>query len=297
MYDSIIIGSGIAGITAAIYLKRANKKILLIERDIPGGQINKTSKIDNYPGYIGDGATLVSKMLEQLKAHDIKIQYGNVIDIENNGETKKVKTEDNEYLTKTIVLATGRVPRKQNLENEEKLTGKGVSYCASCDGYFYKGEDIVVQGGGNSALEESLLLSSLANTVTIVHRKDYFTADQILIDEIKKRDNIKIKYNSTIKELIEENGFLSAIKLDNDEIIKTKALFIYIGLIPSSYFVSKLGINTEKDYVLVNEKMETNIKGIYACGDIIKKDIYQLVTAASEGATAAINVIKYIKEL
>lgn len=297
MYDSIIIGAGIAGITSAIYLKRANKKILIIERNIPGGQITKTSRIDNYPGFIGDGATFANVMLEQLKLHDIKINYENVIDIINEEKVKKVKTENGEYLASTVIIATGRVPRKQNFDNEEKLTGKGVSYCASCDGYFYRNEDVVVQGGGNSALEESLLLSNIAKTVTIIHRKNQFTADQILIDEVNKRDNIKVIYNSVIEELIEDNGVLSAIKLNNNQIIKTKALFIYIGLIPSSYFTSKLGIKTEKDYIIVNDKMETSIKGIFACGDIIKKELYQLVSAASEGATAAINVIKYIKEL
>lgn len=297
MYDSIIIGAGIAGITSAIYLKRANKKILIIERNIPGGQITKTSRIDNYPGFIGDGATFANVMLEQLKLHDIKINYENVIDIINEEKVKKVKTENGEYLASTVIIATGRVPRKQNFDNEEKLTGKGVSYCASCDGYFYRNEDVVVQGGGNSALEESLLLSNIAKTVTIIHRKNQFTADQILIDEVNKRDNIKVIYNSVIEELIEDNGVLSAIKLNNNQIIKTKALFIYIGLIPSSYFTSKLGIKTEKDYIIVNDKMETSIKGIFACGDIIKKELYQLVSAASEGATAAINVIKYIKKL
>ena len=297
MYDSIIIGAGIAGITSAIYLKRANKKILIIERNIPGGQITKTSRIDNYPGFIGDGATFANVMLEQLKLHDIKINYEKVIDIINEEKVKKVKTENGEYLASTVIIATGRVPRKQNFDNEEKLTGKGVSYCASCDGYFYRKEDVVVQGGGNSALEESLLLSNIAKTVTIIHRKNQFTADQILIDEVNKRDNIKVIYNSVIEELIEDNGVLSAIKLNNNQIIKTKALFIYIGLIPSSYFTSKLGIKTEKDYIIVNDKMETSIKGIFACGDIIKKELYQLVSAASEGATAAINVIKYIKEL
>ena len=279
MYDSIIIGAGIAGITSAIYLKRSNKKILLIESNMPGGQINKTSRIDNYPGYLGDGPTLVLKMLEQLKKLGIEITYGN------------------EYKTSTIIIATGREPRKPDLKNLDKLVGHGVSYCASCDGYFYKNKDVIVQGGGNSALEESLLLSDIVKTVTIVHRKDKFTADQILIDEVNKKQNINIKYNSTIQELIESNGILTGIKLDTGEILNASALFIYIGLIPTSYFLSKLGLKTQDNYIIVNDKMETSIKGIYACGDIIKKDIYQLVTAASEGATSAINVIKYIKGL
>lgn len=297
MYDSIIIGSGIAGITAAIYLKRANKNILLIERNIPGGQINKTSRIDNYPGFSGDGATFSSKLLQQLKNLEIKITYGNVIDISETEGIKKVKTEKDEYITKTIIVATGREPRKQNLLNEDKLTGKGVSYCASCDGYFYKNEDVVVQGGGSSALEESLLLSNIARTVTIIHRRDKFTGEQVLIDKVNKKENIKVIFNSNIIELEETGGKLSGVKLDNGKILKTKALFIYIGLVPTSYFVSKLNIKSEDNYIIVDDKMQTNIKGIYACGDIIKKDIYQLVTAAAEGATAAINVIKYIKEL
>lgn len=297
MYDSIIIGAGIAGITSAIYLKRSNKKILLIESKMPGGQINKTSRIDNYPGYLGDGPTLVLKMLEQLKKLGIEITYGNVVDIENQEKYKIVKTNNCEYKTSTIIIATGREPRKPDLKNLDKLVGHGVSYCASCDGYFYKNKDVIVQGGGNSALEESLLLSDIVKTVTIVHRKDKFTADQILIDEVNKKQNINIKYNSTIQELIESNGILTGIKLDTGEILNASALFIYIGLIPTSYFLSKLGIKTQDNYIIVNDKMETSIKGIYACGDIIKKDIYQLVTAASEGATSAINVIKYIKGL
>ena len=219
MYDSIIIGAGIAGITSAIYLKRSNKKILLIENNMPGGQINKTSRIDNYPGYLGDGPTLVSKMLEQLKKLDIEITYGNVVDIENKEKYKIVKTNNCEYETSTIIIATGREPRKPDLKNLDKLVGHGVSYCASCDGYFYKNKDVIVQGGGNSALEESLLLSDIAKTVTIVHRKDKFTADQILIDEVNEKQNVNIKYNSTIQELIESNGILTGIKLDTDEIL------------------------------------------------------------------------------
>ena len=187
MYDSIIIGAGIAGITSAIYLKRSNKKILLIESNMPGGQINKTSRIDNYPGYLGDGPTLVLKMLEQLKKLGIEITYGNVVDIENQEKYKIVKTNNCEYKTSTIIIATGREPRKPDLKNLDK----------------YK--DVIVQGGGNSALEESLLLSDIVKTVTIVHRKDKFTADQILIDEVNKKQNINIKYNSTIQELIESN--------------------------------------------------------------------------------------------
>lgn len=295
IYDSVIIGAGIAGITSAIYLKRANKKILLLESNMPGGQINKTSRIDNYPGFTGDGTSLSEKLLRQLDSLDIQITYGNVVDIENKQTTKLVSTTKEKYETKTVIIATGRQPRKQNLDNEDKLLGYGLSYCASCDGYFYKDQDVAVLGGGNSALEESLLLSKIASTVTIIHRRESFSGDEMLIEEVKQQPNIKIKYNTTVKELIPNENKLSQIKLDNGEIIDVKALFVYIGLVPTTYFVSKLNMKTNNNYIVVNEKMETSIRGIYACGDIIKKDIYQLVTAASEGATAAMNVIKYTK--
>ncbi|MCM1370467.1 MAG: NAD(P)/FAD-dependent oxidoreductase [Clostridium sp.] len=295
MYDSIIIGSGIAGMTAAIYLRRSNKKILLLEKDLAGGQIIKSSSIQNYPGFLGNGSELLEKLLAQLKYLNIEITHGNAVDIESQQDKKIVKTEKQSYETKTVVIATGRIPRKQNLKNLEKLTGHGVSYCASCDAFFYRDEDVIVQGGGNSSLEESLLLSDVAKTVTIIHRRDEFTAEPILIDQVMKKKNIKIKFNRIIEELLEENGRLKGIKLDDGEIIDGKALFIYIGLNPATNFLNKLGIKTENDYIIVDKDMKTSIDGIYACGDIIKKDLYQLVTAASDGAIAAVNIIKYIK--
>lgn len=295
MFDCIIIGSGIAGMTAAIYLKRSNKNILLLEKSTPGGQMNKTHLIENYPGFIGSGPELSEITFKQIQNLDINYKYGNVIEIIDNIDFKIVKTDIEEYKTKTIIIASGRVPKKQGLENEDKLLNRGVSYCANCDGFFYKDKNVAVQGGGNSALEESLLLSDLCKSVTIIHRGDTFRADQILIDKINERKNIKFKMNSTILRLIEKDERLNQIELSNKEIIDVEGLFIYIGSVPENTFLENIEIEKENNYIVVNNKMETSIKGIYACGDIIKKDVYQISTAVGEGATAAINVIKNVK--
>lgn len=294
MFDCIIIGSGIAGMTAAIYLKRANKNVLLLEKSTPGGQINKTHLIENYPGFIGSGPELSEITFKQIKGLNINYKYGNVLEIINENDYKIIKTDIEEYQARTIIIATGRVPKKQGLKNEEELLNRGISYCANCDGHFYKGKDIAVQGGGNSALEESLLLSDLCKSVTIIHRNSEFKADQILIDKIKEKSNVYYKMNCTISRLIEKDNKLSQIELNNQELLDVEGLFIYIGSIPDAYFLDNINIEKDNNYIVVNNKMETNIKGIYACGDIIKKDVYQVSTAVGEGAIAAINVIKNI---
>lgn len=294
VFDSIIIGAGISGVTASIYLKRANLNILLLDKEYIGGQIVKTSIIENYPGIEStDGASFALKLDKQIKSLDIKYKMETVLDIIDKNEYKEVITNKNTYQTKTVLIATGRIPRKLGLKKEKELIGKGISYCATCDGYFYKDKDIAIIGGGNSALEAALYLKNICKSVTVINRSSKLRADQYLIE---KCNDINILYNIKITELIEEDNKLVGLKLKDDQELIIDGLFVYIGMVPTLTFVDNLNLETYNDYIVVNDKMETNIKGIYASGDIIEKEMYQIITAASEGAIAANQIKKYVNE-
>lgn len=297
-YDLIIIGSGIAGITAAIYAKRSNLNVLMIEKSAPGGLLNKIDKINNYPGYKEiTGPELAGKLFEQLQELNVEIKYEEVINIELENEMRKVETKNNDYYTKSILIATGRTPKKIGLQNEDSLYGKGLSNCALCDANFFKGKDVAVVGGGNSALSEALYLANIVNKVYLIHRRDTFNADYSLIEQVNKKDNIEIVYNANVTNINTENNIVSSITLDNDRKINVSGVFVYIGFVPGINFIERLGITNDKGYIMTNGFGETKIPGIYAAGDIIEKQIYQLVTAASEGAIAAININSYCKTM
>ena len=288
IYDCIIVGSGIAGMSSAIYLKRANKDILLLESYMPGGQINNTSNVENYPGFTKiDGPTLVMNLHDQINSMEIPLKYEKVINI-NKEDNFIVETNKEKYLTKNIILATGRTPNKLGIE--EEFIGKGVSYCALCDGNLYKNEEIVVVGGGNSAFEESLYLSKICKKVTILNRSDKLKASMILQEEVSKQNNIEVIYNCSIEKINSENNKIVSVSTNKGDINCT-GIFIYIGLTPNLDYIN-LDLEKENNYIIVDNKMKTNIEGIYACGDIIKKDVYQIITAASEGAIAATSIIR-----
>lgn len=290
--DCIIIGAGIAGMTAAIYLKRSNVNTLIIEKEMPGGQLNKIDLINNYPGFSNiNGTDLALNIYNQITLLDIDYQYGDVQEIIDKKEFKIVKTDKKEYTCRNVIIASGRNPRRLDISNENELTGKGISYCAVCDGPLYRGKDVAVVGGGNSALQEALYLSDICNSVIIIHHNQNLRADQSLIEKVKNTDNITLKYDSVVKTLISNNNKITSIELENKERINIDGLFVYIGSVPNTSFIKKLPINMDDKYIIVDNNMSTNIKGIYACGDVIKKDLYQLVTAASEGAIVA-NAIK-----
>lgn len=271
--------------TAAIYLKRADKNVVIVEKEMPGGQINKTSNVGNYPGFKDiDGPSLVTDIYDQIKSLNIPVIFDEVIDIKD-GDKKTIVLKNKEITSDGIIIATGRVPRKLGLENEEELVGHGISYCALCDGFFFKGKDVCVVGGGNSALEESLYLSHLCQKVTILNRSDKLRADDYLIDQVEKADNIEILYNSTVGKINKDVNLKSVIV--NNQEIKCDGLFIYIGLEPKTDFLKNLAIETDNGYIIVDKDMKTNLKKIYACGDTIKKNVYQIITAAGEGAIAA----------
>lgn len=292
-FDCIIIGAGVAGTTASIYLKRWNFNILLLEKNMPGGIISNTSIIENYPGIKKiDGSTFAMNLYEQIKELDINYKYGNASEITKKNNLFIVNTDLGNYQTKSIIIATGRTPRKLNLENEDKLIGNGISYCATCDGLLYKDKEVCVVGGGNSALEESLYLSKICKKITIINRSSKLRADEILIEKVKNTANIEVMYNSNIIKLKEKQNKLTNIIIKKENETKEllcHGLFIYIGFEPIIPNVPNLKLND--NYIVVDEKMQTNIDNICACGDIIKKDLYQIITAAGEGATAA-NTIK-----
>ena len=284
MYDIIIVGMGISGITAAIYAKRSNKKVLIIDKGMPGGLLNSIDKISNYPGLIDiTGPDFAEKLLEQVKSLDIPYVLEEVINLDLDGEEKIIKTTNNEYKTKKVILAMGRKPKYLGLDNEKDLLGHGLSTCAMCDAFFYKDKDIAVVGTGNSALQETLYLSNIANKIYLINRRDGFRGEEMLVEEVKNNSKIEIIYNANIKNMNEVDGKLKSITLDNGNSIDVSGVFIYIGYRPATEIVDKK-ILDENGYVIVNENLETPIKNVYAIGDVIKKDVYQLVTATSDGA-------------
>ena len=301
-YDVAIIGAGPAGVTAAIYAKRAELNCCIIEKEMPGGQINKTSTIENYPGFIEiSGPDFASKLMEQMNSLNIKQIYSEVIEIENSEEEKIIKLKNGkEIKTKSIILAVGRKPKKMQNDGFNDLEGKGISFCSLCDGNLYKNEDVSIIGAGNSALEESLYLSDICSTVTIINRADDLRGDKVLIEKVKQKENIKIINNATVEKFNAEDNILESVTIKEKEKLKelkTKACFIFIGYEPDTNFLKKLEILDEKGYIIVDNQKRTPLKGIYAAGDVVKKDAFQIVTAVSDGALAAVTCIKDMKEV
>ena len=301
-YDVAIIGAGPAGVTAAIYAKRAELNCCVIEKEMPGGQLNKTSTIENYPGFVEiSGPDFSSKLMEQMNSLDIKQIYSEVIDIEKNEEDKIIKLKNGqELIAKSIILAVGRRPKKMQNDGFNDLEGKGISFCSLCDGNLYKNEDVSIIGAGNSALEEALYLSDICSTVTIINRADDLRGDKVLIEKVKQKENIKIINNSTVEKFNSEDNILESVTIKQKEELKelkTKACFIFIGYEPDTNFLKKLEILDEKGYIIVDNQKRTPLKGIYAAGDVVKKDAFQIVTAVSDGALAAVSCIKDMKEV
>lgn len=299
-YEVVVVGCGPAGITSAIYLKRANINVCIIEKSAPGGQLNKSSTIENYPGFTKiTGPELAYNFYNQINNLNISFINEEVIEIIDKKDYKIVKTNKQEITCKGVILALGRRPRTFDNNNIRSLEGKGVSYCSICDGPLFKGEDVSIIGGGNSALEEALFLSDICKSVTIIHRRDIFRGDKILIDKVLNKDNIKVLYNSVVVKFNKENDILESIDInENGKIINltVKACFIFIGYVPATSFLDNLDILDEKGYIKTDKNLRTDIPFIYACGDTINKNVYQIVTATGEGATAAISFINDYSE-
>lgn len=294
-YDVIVVGSGPAGITSAIYLKRANINVCIMEKSAPGGQLNKSSTIENYPGFEKiTGPELAYNFYEQILKLDIPFINEEVIKIEDKTSYKIVETNKKTYACKGIILALGRKPRSFDNKNVSLLEGKGVSYCSLCDGPLFKNQDVSIIGGGNSALEESLYLADICKSVTIINRRDVLRGDKMLVDKVLKKDNINILYNSEVVEFNKQDDFLESLLINTNgklNKLEVKACFIFIGYVPATDFLSNLDILDEKGYIKTDKNLKTDIPFIYACGDTINKQVYQIVTATGEGAVSAISFI------
>lgn len=304
LYDVLIIGAGPAGMTAAVYASRANLKVGMIEKGAPGGQMINTAEIENYTGFETiTGPDLAMKMFEHTQKTGAEYLYGQVSSIEDNGNYKTVNTDEgNQYQTKAVIIATGTKNRPVGAPGEMELAGRGISWCAICDGAFYKDREVAVIGGGNSAVEEGIYLASICSKVSVIHRRDALRADKTLQDRAFKLDNVEFVWDSYIESFNDDNGKLGSITVKNKHTnelkeVKAEGAFIYVGLDPVTDFLKDLDVLDERNYILVNKEMETKVPGIFGAGDVVNKDLRQVVTAAGDGAVAAQNAIKYIEGL
>lgn len=287
MAKCVVIGAGPAGMSAALYLKRAGIDVLIIEKDVPGGEMLKTNKIENYLGFTEiDGGELALKMNAQLKNLGISIVKDKVLKVSKEDKFK-IETEKDSLLADYVIVATGRVPRKLGLKDEDKLLNRGISYCAVCDGAFYRNLDVAVIGGGDSALTEALYLADLCHKVYVVARKDLRASD-VLKSRIKAKDNIIVLKNVEVVGL-DYDYSLSQVRLSDGEKLSVSGMFIAIGGVPILDFLD-FDLETVNGYIKTNEHMESNVKGLYAVGDVRYKDFYQIITAASDGAIAALSI-------
>lgn len=293
MYDLIVIGMGIGGITAGIYAKRGNLKVLLIDKGAPGGMLNNIEQVSNYPGLINiKGADFSKQLYDQVKDLGIECKFEEVIELKVEEDVKKVITTRGEYTTNNVIIATGTKPKYLGLDNEKDLLGRGISTCATCDGAFYKDKEVAVVGSGNSALQESLYLAKVCSKVYILNRKTGFKGEDILVDKVKNTPNIEIIYEVNIKEYNEVDGKINSVVLDNGTMLNVAGVFIYIGYKPNTDMFKDLNITNMDGHIIVDENYETDIEGVYAIGDVVKKDIYQLVTAANDAIYAVSNISK-----
>ena len=288
MTRCVIIGAGPGGMSAALYLKRAGIDTIIIEKEVPGGEMLKTNAIENYLGFENiSGGDLALKMSNQIKDLGIKIIRDKVIKV-TFLDKFKVECLNSNYDCDYVIVATGRVPRKLGIKGEDELIGKGVSYCAVCDGAFYRGKDVCVIGGGDSALTEALYLSDLCSKVYVIVRRELSASEDLKI-KVKKRDNIIILKNVSVSEL-EYDDNLSKIILSDGKNILADGMFVAIGGTPNFDFLDGFDIKTINGYIVTNDKMESNIKGLYAVGDVRYKDYYQIITAVCDGTVAALSI-------
>jgi thioredoxin reductase (NADPH) len=302
--DVIVIGGGPAGLTAALYAARAAASPLVLIGEAVGGQAATTHEIENYPGFpegVG-GSALAQQMQAHAERFGAKISFELVTGVDFKVHPFKVRTRMQEYRAKTVIVSTGSSPRKLGVPGEKEYSGHGVSYCATCDGYFFKDKDVVVVGGGNSALDESLFLARLVNSIKIVHRRDELRADPILQERASAQDKIEFVWNSVVEEILGENGEANAVRVRNvqsDEVstIETGGVFVYIGHLPNTeVFREQLELD-EFGYIVTDRRQHTSVPGVFAAGDVQDAVFRQIVTAAGTGSAAAIEAIRYLDEL
>lgn len=302
IYDTVIIGAGPGGMTAASYAARAGLKVLVLEGLIPGGQMGTTFEVENYPGMnnVLSGAELAMDFEGQAKKFGAEIAFERAEKVDFSKELKVITTDSGEVKAKTVVLAMGAKPRKLKIPGEEKFSGMGVSYCATCDGAFYKGKDTVVAGGGDTALEDAIFLSKYCNRVYLVHRRDKFRAAYALEKRVREIQNIELVLCANVIEIKGDKKVSSVVVKSNDgEITEIQAdgIFVAVGTEPGGEEITAEVKKNQAGYIVTDEKMQTSVKGVYAVGDIREKELRQIVTAAADGAIAAHMISKYLEEI
>jgi thioredoxin reductase (NADPH) len=303
-YDVIVIGAGPGGMTAALYASRANLSVLILDRGIYGGQMNNTAEVENYPGYKSIlGPDLAKKMFESATQFSAEFAYGNVeqVTVDQAGN-KLIKTDNGSFTTKALVIATGSQYKKLQVPGEKEYSGRGVSYCAVCDGAFFRNQKVTVIGGGDSAIEESSYLAQLTSEVDVIHRRDQLRAQKILQDRAFANSKIKFTWDTVVTKIIGDGQKVTGVlthnkKTGKDQEVPTHGVFIYVGLLPVSEPFADLGITDQNGWILTNEQMETTIPGIFAIGDVRKKQLRQITTAVGDGGIAGQNAYNYLESL
>ncbi|WP_019121124.1 thioredoxin-disulfide reductase [Brevibacillus massiliensis] len=302
VYDVVIAGAGPAGMTAAVYTARANMSTAMIERGIPGGQMANTEEIENYPGFASIlGPDLSTKMFEHAQKFGTEYIYGDIKEIRDGHPYKTVVTSDKEILAKSVIVATGAEHRLLGVPGEKEFSGRGVSYCAVCDGAFFRGKELVVVGGGDSAVEEAIFLTRFATKVTIVHRRNEFRAQKIIQKRAFENEKIEVIWDTVVKEIRGDNVvtgvLLENVKTGEQREFATNGVFIYVGMDPLTEAVKHLGITNEAGYILTDDLMKTKVEGIFAAGDVREKTLRQVVTATGDGSIAAQSAQNFVESL
>lgn len=302
-YDVVIIGAGPGGMTAALYASRANLSVAMIDRGIYGGQMNNTAAIENYPGFKSImGPDLAQNMYDSSVNFGAEYVYGTVSSVEDHGDYKIVKTDEDELQAKVVIIATGSEYKKLGIPGEHEYGGKGVSYCAVCDGAFFKNKNVVVVGGGDSAIEEASYLAGIVDHVTVIHRRDQLRAQKVIQDRAFANDKIDFIWNSNVTEVLGDDNKVTGVKVINNQTneestVETSGVFIYVGLLPMTDAFKDLKITDKDGWIKTNDQMETAIPGVYAIGDVRQKDLRQIATAVGEGGIAGQQAFKYVESL
>lgn len=302
-YDVAVIGAGPGGMTAALYAARANLKVAMIDRGVYGGQMNNTAEVENYPGFPSImGPELGEKMYQSTVKQGVDFVYGDVKGLKMDGRKRIVQMDPEDIEATVVIIATGSTNRKLGVPGEEEYSGRGVSYCAVCDGAFFKGDDVVVVGGGDSAVSEGLYLANVTDDVDVIHRRDELRAEKVLQDRAFKNDKMHFTWDSEVKEIIGDGQKMTGVKVHNnktneDSVVDASGAFIYIGNIPNTEAFRDLGITDKDGWVITNDRMETSIPGVFAIGDVRQKQLRQIITAVGDGGVAGQNSFEYIEGL
>lgn len=302
-YDVIVIGAGPGGLTAGLYASRANLSVLILDRGIYGGQMNNTAEVENYPGFKSIlGPDLAEKMYQGAIQFGAEYAYGSVEKVEVNGDLKQVITDSETYEAPVVIIATGSQYRKLGVEGEEKYAGRGVSYCAVCDGAFFKDQPLAVIGGGDSAVEEGVYLAKLASNVNIIHRRDQLRAQKILQERAFTNDKIDFTWDTVVTKINGDGQKVTSVSTHNkktgeDGELKVNGVFIYVGVIALTEPFKELGITDEQGWIKTDELMQTSLPGVYAIGDVRAKELRQITTAVGDGSIAGQQAFNYLESL